>query len=88
MQLTHHAQQRAAQRSIPEAVIEAIYSYGESYCARGCMGYRLDRHSIALAADDLPASDIERLRRYVGTYIIANGEKVVTAAFAKSRRFH
>lgn len=87
MMITKHAKRRAAQRSIPERVIEWIYIYGDSYASRGCMGYRLDRHSLALAADDLPASDIERLRRYFGTYIIASGEKIITAAYAKSRRF-
>ncbi len=88
MQLSNHAKNRAAQRSIPSQVIEAIYCYGESYASRGCMGYRLNRRSIALAADDLSAPDIERLRRFVGTYIIANGEMIVTAAHAKTRRFN
>ncbi len=39
MQLSNHAKNRAAQRSIPSQVIEAIYCYGESYASRGCMGF-------------------------------------------------
>jgi hypothetical protein len=88
MQLTHHARQRAAQRSVPLEVIEAVYAYGECYSSQGCTGLRLSRKAIALAADDLPPSKIERLRRFHGTYVIASGAMIVTVAHAKQRRFN
>jgi len=87
MELTKHAIQRAAQRSIPDAVVEAIYAFGASYSARGCTGLRLDRVAIELAADELAASEIQRLRRFHGAFIITSGAKVVTVARATRRRF-
>lgn len=88
MELTKHATQRAAQRSVPEAVIAAIYAYGASYSARGCTGLRLDRTSIELAADDLSPQELARLRRFHGVYLITSGATVVTVAHATARRFH
>jgi hypothetical protein len=88
MQLTQHARQRAAQRLVPVAVIQAIYAYGESYSSRGCTGLRLSREALTLAADDLPPSEIERLRRFHGTYLITSGAKVLTVAHAQFRRFN
>lgn len=88
MQLTHHAKYRAAQRSIPISVIEAIFDFGTDYASRGLTGLRLDRCALELAADALPATEVQRLRRYCGAYIIASGDHIVTVAHASSRRFH
>lgn len=79
---------RAAQRSIPVAVIEAIFDFGTDYASRGLIGLRLDRHALALAADEMLPREVERLRRYFGAYIIASGDCVVTVANANRRRFH
>jgi hypothetical protein len=88
MELTKHASRRAAQRSVPEGVIAAIYVYGASYSTRGCTGLRLDRTSIELAANDLSPQELERLRRFHDVYLVTSGSKVVTVARATSRRFH
>lgn len=88
MELSKHARQRAAQRSVPEAVIAAIYAYGVSYSTRGCTGLRLDRTSIELAADELSPQELARLRRFHGVYLVTSGATVVTVAHATARRFH
>lgn len=88
MELTKHARQRAAQRSVPETVIAAIYAYGASYNARGCTGLKLDRVSIELAADELSPRELARLRRFHGVYLITSGATVVTVARETARRFH
>lgn len=88
MELTKHARQRAAQRSVPEPVVAAIYAYGASYSTRGCTGLRLDRTAIELAADELPPKELARLRRFHGVYLVASGAAVVTVVRATARRFH
>ena len=86
MQLTHHAKYRAAQRSIPVDVIEAIFDFGTDYASRGLTGLRLDRYALELAAETLPPPEIQRLRRYFGAYVIASGDRVVTVAHASHSR--
>lgn len=86
MQLTYHASQRSSQRHIPAAVVAAIYDFGTDYASRGATGLRLDRRAIDLAADELEPYQIERLRRFSGTYIIADGAHVITVAHAIRRK--
>ena len=88
MELTKHAKQRAAQRSVPETVVADIYAYGASYSSHGCTALRLDRTSIELAADDLSPQELAGLRRFHGVYLVTSGAKVVTVAYAAARRFH
>ena len=88
MQLTRHARHRTAQRSIPIAVIEAIFDFGTDYASRGLTALRLDRYALDLAADALSSTEVQRLRRYCGAYVIAAGDCVVTVAYANRRRFH
>lgn len=88
MQLTNHAKHRALQRSIPIAVIEAIFDFGTDYASRGLTGLRLDRYALELAADALPPTEVQRLRRYCGAYVIASADRVITVAHANRRRFH
>lgn len=88
MHLTRHAKHRAAQRSIPMNVIEAIFDFGTDYASRGLIGLRLDQYALELAADALPPTEVQRLRRYCGAYVIASGDRIVTVAHANRRRFH
>jgi hypothetical protein len=88
MRLSQHAMHRAIQRSIPVSVIEAIFDFGTDYASRGGTGLRLDRLALVLASDALPSAEVDRLRRYVGVYLIASGDCVVTVARATRRRFH
>jgi hypothetical protein len=88
MHLSQHATHRANQRSIPVAVIEAIFDFGTDYLSKGLIGFRLDRRAIDLAAGVLPATEVDRLRRYKGVYLIAAGDCVVTVARATRRRIH
>lgn len=88
MFLSQHATRRAIQRSIPAAVIEAIFNFGTDYPARGLIGLRLDRYALDLAADVLTATEVNRLRRYTGVYLIAAGDRVVTVARATRLQLH
>lgn len=86
MKMSEHARQRAAQRSVPIAVIEAIFAYGEEFATLGRVGPRLTRDALKLAADDLLPSEIERLRRFIDVLIITSGEAIITVIRTKSRR--
>lgn len=88
MQLTAHARDRAAQRSIPTPVIEAIYAFGTDYASAGAIGLRLDRRALELAADELATEELARLRRFIGVYLISQGDRVITVARANRRRIH
>jgi hypothetical protein len=88
MHLSQHATHRAIQRSIPVSVIEAIFDFGTDYPSRGLIGLRLDRQALDLAADVLTATEVGRLRRYAGAYLIAAGDRVVTVARATRRHIH
>ncbi len=88
MELTAHAQQRASQRAVPLSVVQAICSYGLAYASRGATGLRLDRRSLDLAADELAPRDVERLRRFTRTFLIADGARVITVVRASRRHAH
>lgn len=85
MRMTRHAEKRAAQRSIPAAVVQSIYDYGAPYASRGATALRLDRKAFDLAEDDMPLRDVQRLRRFSTVYLVSNGEKVITVARSSRR---
>jgi hypothetical protein len=88
MQLTRHAKIRAAQRTVPLSVVHAVYDYGVAYASRGVTGLRLDRRALDLATDDLSPREVERLRRFASTILIADGAHVITVIRAPRSRFH
>lgn len=86
MRLTHHAELRSTQRALPTQVLSAICTYGSPDYARGALSLTLDETSIALAAENDRRRRIE-LERYRGVYVIlADGDRVITAA-RRMRRF-
>lgn len=89
MNLTRHACQRSSQRSVPQRVVFAIYKYGTCRNSQGASSVTLDRYSLTLAKDDLPAVEHSDLARYMGVYlIIGDGERVVTVARSSRRCRH
>lgn len=86
MRLTHHADRRRTQRSLPMDVLSSIYAFGSEVHSKGLISLTLDRRSISLATEDDRRHRAE-LERYLGTYIIVgDGESIVTAA-RRRRRF-
>lgn len=86
MHLTHHAEARRIQRSLPLRILSAICDYGSARHARGAVSLTLDAGSIALAAEDNRCRRAE-LERYRGAYVIvSDGDHVITAA-RRTRRF-
>ena len=86
MRLTRHADRRRARRSLPLDVLSTICAYGSPLHSKGAISLTLDGSAIALAAEDdrRRATDLERYR---GTYVIvADGDRIVTAA-RRTRRF-
>ena len=86
MRLTHHADHRRIQRSLPPHVISTIYEYGSAVHSRGAVSLTLDECSIALATEDNRCRRIE-LERYSGAFVVvADGGCIVTGA-RRTRRF-
>ena len=86
MRLTHHADRRRAQRTLPLDVLSTICAYGSPRHSKGAVSLTLDGRAIALAAEDDRRLSTD-LERYRGTYVIVgDGDRIVTAA-RRTRRF-
>lgn len=81
--LTHHAANRAAQRSIPVEVIDLILTYGDSLDAGdGARKFALSGQGLREARRDQAIEARTRLDHFRRAYVVATGEKIITAAFA------
>jgi hypothetical protein len=86
MRLTHHADRRRIQRSLPLEVLSTICAYGSPRYSQGAISLTLDGRAIALAAEDNRRRSTD-LDRYRGAYVIlGEGDRIVTAA-RTTRRF-
>lgn len=87
--LTRHAADRAAQRSIPVEVIDLILTYGESRDAGdGARKYALSRRGLREVRKDRATEARTKLDHFRRAYVVTNGEKIITAAFAAKPIFH
>ncbi|MGH7090567.1 MAG: hypothetical protein ACREFQ_16860 [Stellaceae bacterium] len=80
---TRHAWQRMQQRSIPSGVVDLILEYGhEAEAGEGASRFALDKDSLRAIRRSFGTQFADALNRYRSAYVVANGERVITAAFA------
>jgi len=85
MQMTHHAEERRAQRNLPLEIVQLIQAHGSPRHCHGALSLMLDDATIDLIAE----GDLRRrqaLCRYRGTYIIESPQGAIITTARQTRR--
>jgi hypothetical protein len=86
--VSHHAQQRMQQQNIPAGIVDLIMEFGHSRNAGdGARKHTLTKESFRAIRRSYGREVADAMNRYRRAYIVAAGDKIITAAFANQPLF-
>jgi hypothetical protein len=77
--MTRHAHERIPQRGYQETDVELVMSHG----TQTSEGYLLRRRDVAQADRETPKTDLKRLPRLVGTFVVVQDGNVISIMRAR-----
>ena len=86
MRLTHHAEVRMAQRSIPPLIVDWLVDYGAtSYDKHGAKRRFFDKRSRKRLTSAVGKSVVGQLSKELSAYIVVGNDSVITVGYRTKR---
>lgn len=85
MHMTHHAEIRCHQRSIPPAVLGWLVQYGAESQSHGATKRYFDKAARRALARDLGTEVVSRLGDLLDCYLVESDTRVITAGVRTKR---